>query len=66
MNNSCISKQCYDIRVVGAEGYNRLGQEAERDPSLSRGYSKARLHLTTGLSQSKEKQNKKQKQKNHS
>lgn len=32
------------------------GPGAGRDPSLSRGYSKARLHLTTGLSQSKEKQ----------
>lgn len=39
-NNSCISKQCYDMGVVvGGRG----------DPKLSRGSSKARLHLTTGL-----------------
>lgn len=44
------------------------GPGVQRDPSLSRGYSKARLHLTTGLSQSKEKQNKKTttEKKNHS
>lgn len=46
-NNSCISKQCYDIRVVG-EGAEGSGGWL-RDPSLSRGSSKARLHLTTGL-----------------
>lgn len=55
------SNSVMTLRVVGAVGYNRVGGGAERDPSLGRGYSKARLHLTTGLSQSKEKQNKNRK-----
>lgn len=46
-NNICISKQCYDIRVVCAGGGNE-GQESE-GPVTKQGYSKARLHLTTGL-----------------